>query len=166
LLIRRFEPDDAAFILELVNTASWLKYIGNRNVHSEEEALHYLENHTFRLYRDFGFGSYLVATQDTGHSIGTCGLIKRPELEDVDLGFAFLPEYERQGYGYESARAVMDHAWQDLGISRLVAITLPENEASIKLLIKLGMQFEKEMIFGKENELINLYSIMLPNRKH
>src|SRR5688572_6108430 len=110
LLITEFTFDDATFIQELVNTPSWIENIGDRNVKSEKDAKRYLENGPLKSYNEHGFGLYKVTLKETNLPIGMCGLIKRDMLEDVDIGFAFLPAYEGKGYGFESSSAVLNFA--------------------------------------------------------
>ena len=150
LRLRRLVLDDAPFILRLVTDPSWLEFIGDKGVRSEDDARHYLAQGPIDMYARLGFGLYLVELRDggapIGHSgdpIGICGLIKRESLADVDLGFAYLPEFRGKGYAYEAALAVMIHAKRDYSIRRLVAITAPTNEKSIRLLRRLGMTLEQ-----------------------
>ncbi|MGH8721280.1 MAG: GNAT family N-acetyltransferase [Burkholderiales bacterium] len=79
-----------------------------------------------------------------------CGVLKRDALPDPDIGFSFLPEHWSQGYALESARAVMRHAREVLGLGRIVAITTKDNEPSIRLLEKLGFRFERMIPMGDE----------------
>lgn len=72
-----------------------------------------------------------------------CGLVNRESLEDIDIGFALLPEYAHLGYAYEIASATIRYAKNVLGINKVVAITDASNTSSIKLLNKIGLQFEK-----------------------
>lgn len=95
------------------------------------------------MYERFGFGLYLTELKDEGVPIGLCGLLKRDTLDDVDVGFAFLPRFWSKGYAFESASAVMAYGRSVLGLERIVAITAPDNESSIRLLEKLGMGFER-----------------------
>jgi RimJ/RimL family protein N-acetyltransferase len=135
-------PDeDAAFILELLNDPSFIANIGDRGVRSLDDARAYIRDGPVASYERFGFGLWLVELTD-GTRIGMCGLLKRDTLEDVDIGFAYLPAYQSQGYGFEAARAVLDYARDVLGISRVVAIVSEGNDASARLLEKLGMTFE------------------------
>lgn len=143
LVLRKFTIDDAAFMLEMLNTPTWLRFIGDRNVKTLEEAEQYLLNGNFRSYHEFGFGFYVVVIKETQKSIGICGIMKREGLEDVDIGFAFFQQFMGKGYGYESACATLNYALNDLKIKRIVAIVDPENTVSITLLKKIGMQFEK-----------------------
>ena len=142
LSLRRMNLDDAAFMLRLVNEPSWLEFIGDKGVRSLEDARTYLRNGPMDLYARYGFGHYMVERKADGVQVGTCGLIKRDTLQDVDIGFAFLPEHWGQGYALEAARAVLEHGFRDFGLQRIVAITSPHNVASGKLLERIGMTFQ------------------------
>jgi len=110
------------------------------------------------MYRRFGLGLYLVASRKSGASLGICGLIKRPALVDVDLGFAFLPAYRAQGYAFEAAQATLAYGRDLLGLNRIVAITSQENEASIRLLEKLGLRYERALRLPNDTEEVRLYA--------
>lgn len=143
LILRRLTELDAAFMLGLVNEPSWLQYIGDRGVRTLDEAREYVRKGPVEMYDRLGFGLYLVALKDAQVPIGICGLLKRDTLEDVDIGFAFLPGYWGQGYAYESASAVLAYARRSLGLSRILAVTSPDNYRSIKLLEKMGFAFDR-----------------------
>ena len=157
LYLRRPTVDDAAFMLRLVNEPSWIEYIGDRNVHTLEDAGNYLLNGSIKSFEDNGFGFAVVVLKDTDTAIGTCGFAKRDYLEDVDFGFAFYPEYTGQGYAYEAAFPMLEWGKDHMGFKKVVAITLPNNFSSIKLLEKLGMTFEKTIV--SEGDELSLYSI-------
>lgn len=153
LTLRHFTTDDAAFILALVNDPTWLEYIGDNGVRTLEDASAYIVNGPVAMYARVGFGLYATALKEEGTTIGMCGLIKRETLEDVDIGFAFLPQYRSQGYAYEAAAAVLAYGRQELGLERIVAITVPENLRSARLLEKLGLHFERLItLAGDDNE--------------
>ncbi len=154
LTIRQLTPADAPFMLALLNSPLWLRFIGDRNVHTLEDAARYIENGAMQSYEQHGFGSYRVSLRDTGEVIGTCGLFRRDTLPDIDLGFAFLPGYEWKGYGYESASAVLAYATNELKLARLTAFCNPENRASIALIEKLGFQFERRIQYGEKESLL------------
>ena len=155
LIIRKFTVDDSAFMLELLNTPDWLRFIGDRNIRTLEQAEQYLLNGYMKSYQDYGFGFYVVAVKETQESIGICGIVKREGLEDVDIGFAFFQQFMGKGYGYESASAVLNYALNDLKIKRIVAIVDPENVVSIALIKKIGLQFEKMIqVSPKDIELM------------
>jgi [ribosomal protein S5]-alanine N-acetyltransferase len=143
LVLRWLAVEDADFILALVNDPAWLRFIGDKGVHTLADARNYLLSGPIAMYRRFGFGLNLVSRKPDGASIGICGLIKRDSLEDVDIGFAFLPTYRVQGYAREAAAATIAHGTRTFGLQRIVAIATPENAASIKLLNNIGFNFEK-----------------------
>lgn len=156
LIISKFTLKDAPFFLELTNTPSWIKYIGDRDIKTIKDAEEHIKNGPLKSYSEFGFGFYkLQLKEENLKSIGTCGLIKRESLEDVDIGFAMLPEYEGKGFGYESSVAVMNLAQHTFKLKRISAITLPNNIKSIKLIEKLGLTFEKKVKpFEDDKELL------------
>jgi RimJ/RimL family protein N-acetyltransferase len=143
LRLRRLAINDAEFILRVLNEPSFIENIGDKGVRTLEEASLYILNGPVASYEKFGFGLYLVETKDAGLAVGMCGLSKREALEDVDIGYAFLPEFWSKGYALESASAVMAYARDELGLKRIVAITSLDNQRSIRLLEKIGFRFEK-----------------------
>jgi RimJ/RimL family protein N-acetyltransferase len=158
LVLRRLEADDAGFILELLNDPAWLRFIGDRGVRSLDDARDYITNGPVAMYDRLGFGLYLVERKDDGVPIGICGLIKRDALDNVDLGFAFLPEYRARGYAYESASAAIAYAREALGLGRIAAITTPDNQASTRLLEKLGFHFERTIQLSPDGPDVSLFA--------
>lgn len=141
--LRQLTLDDAAFVLALVNEPGWLRFIGDRGVHTPEDARRYLENGPFAAYARSGYGHYLVERKADGAALGICGIVKREALEEPDLGFAFFERHWGQGYAEEASVAVLAHARGELGLLRVCAITAPDNVSSIRLLGKLGFRFER-----------------------
>lgn len=143
LLLREFTEGDADFICRLLNSPGWLKNIGSRGIENEDNAREYINSKLRKAYTELGFGFYLIELKQSGESVGMCGLVKREGLDDVDVGFALLPEYEGYGYAYEAASAIVEYAENTLSIKSLSAITIPTNKSSIKLLEKIGLKFSK-----------------------
>jgi RimJ/RimL family protein N-acetyltransferase len=158
LILRWLSAEDAEFILRLVNEPSWLRFIGDNGVRTVEDARAYLSNKLVEMYFRLGFGLYLVELKVAGLPIGICGLIKRDSLEDVDIGFAFLPQFWGKGYAYESAAAVMEFGKRAFGFRRIVAITSPDNDVSGRLLEKLGFSFERMVKLSAESEEVKLFA--------
>ncbi len=158
LNLRWLNQGDVEFILDLLNQPSWLEFIGDRGVHNLNDACGYIKNGPLAMIKQHGFGLYLTELKSSQEAIGLCGLIKRETLDDVDIGFAFHPGYWGKGYAREAAKACLDYASEQLKLSRLVAITLPENQASIALLKAIGMQYEKEINLGDSDEILQLFS--------
>jgi RimJ/RimL family protein N-acetyltransferase len=161
LIIQQLTLADAPFILALLNSPSWKKYIGDRKVETIEDAEKYLLNGPIKNYSAIGFGLSLVKTKKENTSIGICGLIKRDTLKDIDIGFAFLPEFEGKGYAFESAAAVLANAKDSLKLNRVVAITVAYNYNSIKLLERLGMNPEGNIYMEGDDEELMLFGIKL-----
>ena len=161
LTLRQFNPSDAEFIIKLLNEPSFIKNIGNRNVRTIADSEKYLENGPISSYVRNGFGLLAVTLTDTGQIIGMCGLIKRDTLEDVDIGYALLPEFWSKGYALESVQAVTDNAKDVMGLKRVVAIVDPTNARSIRLLEKIGMTFEKMVKISEDAIDLKLFSISL-----
>jgi RimJ/RimL family protein N-acetyltransferase len=145
LRLRYLGPRDAAFILELLNEPEFIRNVGDREVRTLEDARRYIQSGTVTGYEKIGFGLYLAELQEDATPIGVCGLLKRDYLDDVDVGFALQERFRNKGYALEAARAVMDYGLRVLGLGRIVAITAPDNHASIKLLRRLGLQFERNI---------------------
>ncbi|HEU4934763.1 MAG TPA: GNAT family N-acetyltransferase [Pyrinomonadaceae bacterium] len=143
LFLRGFDVADAEFILALLNEPSFLRYIGDKKVRTVEDAVQYILNGPVASYERNGFGLCLVELKETHTPIGMCGLLKREELSDPDIGFAFLPDFWNKGFAFEAATAVLKDARERLKLERVLAITNQDNEASIKLLQKLGLQIER-----------------------
>ena len=148
--LREFTPDDAAFVLRLVNEPSFLRYIGDRGVRTLEDARRYIAEGPAAGYARHGHGLMRVVRREDGAEVGMCGILKRDALPDPDIGFSFLPEFWSQGYALEAARAVMRHARGALGLGRIVALTTKDNEPSIRLLGKLGFRFDGMVDMGGE----------------
>jgi len=157
LRLREFTVDDTKFIIELLNSLGWIQFIGDRNVRTEDEAAQYLQNGPLKSYQQNGFGLSLVETKEDRNAIGMCGIIKRDNMENPDIGFAFLPASYGKGYAVEIASATLSYAIHELGIPKVAAITLPGNIKSIKLLERIGFKFIKT-INSDNNEELLLYS--------
>lgn len=158
LVLRRLVLGDAAFILELVNEPAWLRFIGDKQVHNLEDARNYIRSGPLDRYARQGFGLYRVERKADGTPIGICGLIKRDSLKDVDIGFAFLPQYRSQGYGRESAAAVLAYGKTAFGLQRIVASTSPDNHDSIKLLENIGFAYEQTLRLSGESRETLLFA--------
>jgi RimJ/RimL family protein N-acetyltransferase len=143
LILRKLNLADAPFILRLVNEPSWLEFIGDKGVRNLDDARDYIRKGPMEMYERHGFGLYLTELKSERVPMGMCGLLKRDTLPDADIGFAFLPEFWGRGYAYEAAAAVLEHGRTALALPRILAITTPTNDSSIRLLEKIGMSFER-----------------------
>jgi [ribosomal protein S5]-alanine N-acetyltransferase len=156
LLLEPLSENDDDFIVGLVNTGGWLRFIGNRNIHTKLDAVSYIK----KVIGNQNIIYWTVKLKDAKSAIGIVTLIKRDYLEHKDIGFAFLPDFSNKGYAYEATGAVLTYLVKHDAITEILAETLPENVSSIKLLRKLGLQFEKEMEI--ENQILHIYRASFP----
>jgi RimJ/RimL family protein N-acetyltransferase len=156
LHLREACDDDAGFIVALLNEPGFLRYIGDRQVRTPDDARGYIARLRAH-YREHGFGLYVVALNDGRVPIGICGLLKRDALDAPDIGFAFLRAYERRGYAFEAAAAVLADARARLGIARVLAITALDNERSMHLLRKLGLRRDGEVALPQPGDVSALF---------
>ncbi|MEZ5012728.1 MAG: GNAT family N-acetyltransferase [Chitinophagales bacterium] len=154
LLLRPFTQEDAAFVLELVNTEGWLKNIGDRGVHTLEDAEAYLQTRIISAYEKYGYGLNALIQKTDDTLIGMVGLVNRDSLQHPDLGFAVLPAYMGKGYTTEIAQVVLEYADEVLDIAELSAITIPENMPSRRVLEKCGFQLSGEMTEANGDRLL------------
>lgn len=161
LSLRELTLADADFILKLLNEPSFIRFIGDRNIRSLADAENYLLQGPLASYQRHGFGLYLVEEKSNGIPLGMCGLIKRDTLPDVDIGYAFLPEFWSRGYALEATTGVMNYGKEVLKLSRIVAIVAPDNERSIRVLSKLGLRFERMITWSEDGAELKLYATNL-----
>lgn len=157
LQLRQLTVDDAPFILSLLNEPSFIRYIGDKQVRSLEDARQYILNGPMASYERNGFGLNLVELREAHTPIGICGLLKRDELPDPDIGFAFLPGFWGKGFAFEAAVAVLKDARERLELETILAITSLDNDASIKLLERLRFKFERITSLAADREQIKLF---------
>jgi ribosomal-protein-alanine N-acetyltransferase len=157
LILRKLTIEDAAFMVRLLNDPSFIQNIGDKGVRTVADAERWLRDSHLASYQKHGFGHYRVELKSTGDVIGMCGLIKREALGEIDVGFAFLPEYWSCGYASEAAAGVMEYGQRELGIQRIVGFVSPHNAGSIRVLEKLGLKFagEAELAPG---DTVHLYA--------
>jgi len=140
VVVRPLTLDDAPFIWELLNDPDFIANIGDRGVRTVDDACGYLTRGPMAMYARLGFGLWCVELRATQTPIGICGLLQRDWLDDMDLGFAFLPAFRGTGYAFEAASAVLAYALDTLAASRVTAIVSPHNTKSVVLLGRLGME--------------------------
>ena len=157
LILRRFTVDDAPFILALLNEPSFLRYIGDKKVRNLDDARQYILNGPTVSYERYGFGLCCVELSESHTPIGMCGLLKREELPDPDIGFAFLPDFWNKGFAFEAATAVLQDARERLSLESILAITSLDNDASIRLLERLGFTFQRLITLSQSGEQVKLF---------
>lgn len=162
LRLRPLVEADAPFILQLLTDPSFLTFIGDRGVRTTADARAYIVDGPMASYAANGYGLYLVARRADGAPMGMCGLVKRPSLPTTDLGYAFLPPFWGKGYATEAGTAVLADAYQTHQLSRVLAITALDNTRSIRVLERLGFQFEKLLRLSEDSAEVRLFAVDLP----
>ncbi len=157
LILRHFCIDDAEFIIRLLNEPSFIKQIGDKGIRTGEDAKQYLLSGPIDSYDRFGYGLNMVELRKSGEPVGMCGLVRREDLDDADIGYAFLEQHWSRGYAAESAEAVMRHARETLNMQRIVAIVAPDNHSSIRLLEKIGLTFERMIRRADDDEELKFF---------
>ena len=142
LILQPVKMEDAEFILELYNSPNFIKFIGDRNLRTVEDAENYIKEKFLPHVEKHGFGSYVIVTKSDTKKIGNVGIYVRDGLDAPDIGFSFLPEFEGKGYGFEASKKLMEIAFSEFGLKKISAITTKENIASQKLIEKLGLKFQ------------------------
>jgi RimJ/RimL family protein N-acetyltransferase len=157
LHLRRLSTADAAFLVDVFNDPAFVRFVGDRNIRTIDQATEFIENGPLESYRRHGFGHYVAVRKSDDTPIGICGFVKRDALDAVDIGFSLLPAFRAQGYAYEAASALMEYGATTLDLPRIVAIASPDNTASIGLLQKLGLTFEGTVRLTEDGELLSLF---------
>jgi ribosomal-protein-alanine N-acetyltransferase len=152
-------PDDAPMMLAVWNDPAFMRFVGDRGIRSVEQARAAIEAGPLKLYADYGYGPFRLRQRDAGGDVGICGLFRRDGLDEPDIGFAILPDFCKRGLGFEASVAVLDHARDALGLPAVTAIVSPRNEASIGLLEKLGLVYERPIRMPGDDHDISLYRI-------
>ena len=160
LILSELKTKDAKFIHKLYNDQDFINYIGDKGIHSVQDAVRFINTGPIQSYKNHEHGLYLIKLKDET-SIGVCGLLKRDDLDLPDIGFAILPDYRRMGFIYEASKAVIEDGKNRLYFDSLFAITTPDNIGSINLLKKLGFTLKDIIKRDKNNEPIQLYAIYL-----
>jgi len=154
LILKPTDIDDGPFIYELLNSPGWIKNIGDRDVHSIAEAVKYIEDRMLQQFKEKGFGNYTVIRKEDHVKMGTTGIYVRPKMDDVDIGFAMLPQYMCKGYSYEAANKIMSLAKKEFNLKKITAITTRENKASQNLIRKIGLKYIQDINFENSDEIL------------
>lgn len=157
LILKPAEVQDADFFLKLYNMPSFIKYIGDRNLRTKEDAENYINNRFLPQFEKLGFGNYVVILKEGNTKIGAVGIFEREGLDVLDIGFSFLEKYEGKGFAYESANKLKEVAASDFGVHKISAITTKDNYSSQKLIEKLGLKFQKMVTIPNDDEELMYY---------
>ena len=161
LRLRPVTVDDTALMLAVWNDPAFIENVADRGIRTEEQAREAIKSGAEKMFEEYGYGPYCMSLKSDDTMIGICGIFKRENLDDPDIGFGVLPDYCGKGYAGEAAKAVVEHARNTLGIGVLTAIVSPTNAASIGLIEKLGLTYERMITMPGDDDAICLYSRVL-----
>ena len=157
LILREANLSDNKFIFDLLNAPKWIKYIGDRGIKTLKNAEDYINDKIINSYKTNGYGLYIFELKESHIPIGLCGFIKRDYLDSEDIGFALLPDYERKGYTFEAAQAILNYGESKFCFKKIYAITSKDNTASQELLNKLGFNFKSFITEPSTKEELSFY---------
>lgn len=140
LSLREFTLQDAPFILQLLNDPDFIRFIADKGVRTLAQAEAYLREGPLASYQANGFGLWAVTDRGDARLLGMCGLIRRPDVPHVDVGYAFMPAARGQGYAVEAAAAARAYGLNELGLANVVGFIDPANQASARVLQAIGLQ--------------------------
>ena len=158
LVLRELTVDDASFVLELVTDPSFLANIGDKGVHDLDTARRFILEGQWTAQQPPGYGQFLVECRITGMPVGVCGVLYREHLGISDVGCAFLERFRRRGLALEALRAVLDYARTTLGLDEVVALTAAHNQASLRIVEKLGMSYRRTVKMSDDDPGTLLYA--------
>jgi RimJ/RimL family protein N-acetyltransferase len=159
LIIRPTLEQDSDLIYQLMNSPKFIKYVGDRQLYSVEDAEKYIQDKMLPQLHSHGYSNYSLINKKNGAKIGICGLYDRDGLEGIDIGFGILPEYEGLGYAFESSSRIIKAGFEELEILEIKAITNKKNISSKNLLVKLGFKLNGTIVLPNESDELLLYKI-------
>lgn len=157
LFLKPFAEEDAAFLIELYNTPKFLKFVGDRNLHKEGDAVKFIQDKMISQMEKMGFGNYVIINKESGEKMGGIGIFVRENIEVADIGFSLLPKYEGNGFVFEAATFLLKNAKENIGLKKVSAITVEKNIASRNLIEKLGLVFLKKIKLTDDAEELMYY---------
>ena len=164
LQLRWLTLDDADLMLAVWNDPAFVRNVGDRGIRTREEAEAAMQDGALHLYKTYGYGPYRVALQDDDVAIGIVGLFRRDGLDIPDIGYSILPQYCSKGFAYEASCAVIDYARNELALEQICAIISANNAASIGLIKKLGLAFDRMHLMPEDDEEVCVYGLQFTDQ--
>lgn len=160
LILRELNTSDAENFYKLNSNPNVIKYTGDSAFKNVSEAKKFLEN--YQNYKLNGYGRWSVVNKKTNSFIGWCGL-KFGEIEkETDIGFRFFQKEWNKGYATESAKACLKYGFEKLNLKRIVGRAMKENISSIKVLEKIGLEYDSDTNFdGKEAVIYKIKKVKI-----
>lgn len=142
LLLRRFTPADFETMYALWTDGESMRYVQPEGWPHNVEDSRALFARSMRFFDEHGFGQFAVVPKQERRVIGYCGLKFLNEAREVELLYGVFKEFWNRGLVTEAARAVLRYGFEAAGLGRIVAVALPDNVGSWRVMEKLGMRRE------------------------
>lgn len=159
LILRPFVDSDVEAVYEFNSHPEVIRYTGESPVKSKQEAQDIITTIWKRDYEIQGYGRFAVVYKPDNKVIGFSGLKWEADIGETDIGYRFLPEYWGQGIATESCIPLLKYGFDDLGLKQIVGLAYPENVASCKVLMKIGMNLYKTGKFPGDDKECNWYKV-------
>ncbi len=157
LILRAHCMDDIDRCVLMNQNPEVAEFVGYGMTFTRESMKKLLEETTFADYKKYGYGRLAVVDKTNNLFIGFSGLKYIPELDEVELGYRFFREYWGKGIATEAGKASIQFGKEHLGLKRIIGLVNPDNIASIRVLEKLGFQYEKNVLYIDEEA--DLYAL-------
>ena len=142
LELREWNPDNAEFLLQLNSDPEVIRYTGDSAFDTIDSAYDFISNYDH--YTKYGYGHWLCVLKNSGEPIGWCGLKNQmEELGIIDLGYRIIRSEWGKGFATEAASGTLDYGFETLQLDEIAGRVAIGNDASAKVLNKLGMKFWK-----------------------
>jgi RimJ/RimL family protein N-acetyltransferase len=159
LLLREFNLDDVDDVYEFSSNPDVLTYTGEQPLTKKSQALDIINNIWFSDYAKYGFGRWAVINKSDNKLFGFAGLKYLADIDEVDIGYRFLPQYWGQGLATEAANPIMKYGFEELDLKRIIGIAMEENVASCKILEKIGLKFYKTAKYPNTENIFKWYKL-------
>ncbi len=169
LLLRKITLDDKEELFKLHSNSDVQKYTGEPLVESLEEMEQAIKTR-INDYENYGYGRWATFLKNGMHFVGWAGLAYLPEFDEIDLGYRFSPQYWGMGFATEASQAILTYGFDKLELRQIIAIAMKENKASIKVMEKVGMEFDKFAPYEPGGEDVVWYwcdkKLIIKNKHH
>ena len=159
LIVERMQVSDFAVMNAILNSEGFLKYIGDRNIRSDDDAKAYIS----KTLENDNIHYWIVRLKDNNVPIGMVSFVQRDYLPCRDIGYSFLPNFTGKGYAFEAVKALLEKIPACYNVETVLAALNKDNASSVRLVEKLGFKHQKEIEIN--GNCSQLYEICLTGGK-
>jgi RimJ/RimL family protein N-acetyltransferase len=148
LILRKMQPPDAQDLFELNKDPDVLLYTGDKPFASIDEAKNFIEKY-YDNHED-GYGRLSVFLKENNKYIGWCGLKYHKDENQTEVGYRLKKQFWNRGFATEAALACLHHGFTTLNLPIIYGRVMKENDASIRVLEKIGLNYFEEKMFDED----------------